>query len=121
MYLVYVKEGADSMTSAVQVIQSHLCYEIKVGQLVLDKVALPQVLASEAVHAVPLGLVGEHGGGEGDVPLQHAGEALLLVLAGGAVVHRPRHVRRAVPGNISLVELSMGLRKFSQMFSLPGL
>ena len=68
---------------------------------------LPQVLASEAVHAVPLGLVGEHGGGEGDVPLQHAGEALLLVLAGGAVVHRPRHVRRAVPGNISLIELSL--------------
>ena len=59
------------------------------------------MLASEAVHAVPLGLVGEHGGGEGDVPLQHAGEALLLVLAGGAVVHRPRHVRRAVPGDIS--------------------
>ena len=71
------------------------------------------MLASEAVHAVPLGLVGEHGGGEGDVPLQHAGEALLLVLAGGAVVHRPRHVRRAVPGNISRIELSTGLRKNS--------
>ena len=108
MYLVYVKEGTNSMTSAVQVIQSHLCHKIKVRKFITKlNVHLPQVLAGEAVHAVPLGLVGEHGGGEGDVPLQHAGEALLLVLAGGAVVHRPRHVRRAVPGNISLTELSL--------------
>ena len=58
MYLVYVKEGTNSMTSAVQVIQSHLCQEIKFLGKMITKFTCHRCWRAKLSTQCPLVLLG---------------------------------------------------------------
>lgn len=93
--LVNIQKASHSVTSAMEIVKSHL---LGVNYVVFKIVnpCLPEMHSCKCVNAVPLGLVGEVGGGESYVALEHPGEALLLVVRRRPQVNSSRYISSAI-------------------------
>ena len=94
--LVNIQKATHSVTSAMEIVKSHL---FGVNYFFVSKTfnpCLPEMHSCKCVNAVPLGLVGEVGGGESYVALQHPGEAFLLVVRRRPQVNSSRYISSAI-------------------------
>ena len=94
--LVNIQKASHSVTSAMEIVKSHL---LGVNYVVLSKIVnpcLPEMHSCKCVNAVPLGLVGEVGGGESYVALEHPGEALLFIVRRRPQVNSSRYISSAI-------------------------